>query len=248
VTAQVVPGEKDASPHVTLRQAVRPVIVAQAVLARQQAAATALAAEVQELTELTRSLLRKLGQMHLLTAGARQAAGEPGGVGYADRLVEAYAEAGMAWAAVVGSAVKLADLLIDEHDWAAASLIADVLTECGEGQLGKHVKGQLNKAQDAYLQGQYASIAFSGAMSLGDIRNAIAVLKRLQACPKLESTFEATHRWWLAFSTQNVAQRHGDNAAQASASNLYNEARNGSYRPTNQLLPQIEAILSRCNG
>jgi hypothetical protein len=222
--------------------------VAQAVLTRQQAAATALAAEVQELTELTRSLLRKLGQVHLLTAGAGQAAGEPGGVGYGDRLVEAYAEAGMAWAAVAGSAVKLADLLIDEHDWAAASLIADVLTECGEERLGKHVKGQLNKAQDAYLQEQYASIAFSSAMSPSDIRNAIAVLKRLQAYPQLKSTFEPNHRWWLVFSTQNVAQQHGDNVAQASASSLYNEARNGSYRTTDRFLPQIEGILSRCNG
>ncbi len=246
VTVRVIPGAEKTSTHVALREAVRPVIVAHGVLARQQAAAGTLAAEVQELTELTRGLLRKLGRVHLLTAGAGQAANDRVAPSYGDHFADAYAEAGMAWAEVAGSTVKLADLLIDAQDWVAAGLIADVLAECDEQRLSAHVRGQLNTAQDAYFHKQYASITFSGTMPVSDIRYAIAVLKRLQGYPQFRSAFGNNDRWSLLSSTQIAAKQHGV-AARSMLADVYAEAMYGQYPPTEELLLQLQRTLSMCD-
>jgi hypothetical protein len=104
VAKRQAPGDDTVSLHVSLRQAVRPAMVAYGILAREQAAGRTLAEEAQALLDLAAELLRKLGLVHLLTAGVVAADGTGAPAGHADRLIEAYAQSGLAWAKVVSSA------------------------------------------------------------------------------------------------------------------------------------------------
>ncbi len=142
------PARQDAtSPHVSLRQAVRPVIVAYGILSSKRQAAGELAEEAETLLDATEQLLRKLGLVHLLTAGGRSA--DPDGVqtDQTQRLVEAYAYAGMSWAKVMSSVTKLAELLMDEGDWAAARFLAGMVEESGEAKVAKHIGSLLDNAR-----------------------------------------------------------------------------------------------------
>ena len=60
------------SPTVSLRQAVRPAIVAYGILSHEQQVAGALPEEAEALLEATEDLLRKLGLTRLFTPGGRQ--------------------------------------------------------------------------------------------------------------------------------------------------------------------------------
>ena len=111
-----------ASPYLALRRAVQPAIFAHCLLAGDQERAGRLAAECEDLLFLTRELLQAAGRARIL--GAAPGAGPGSGAGPAagrraesdgDRqaqLLDAYAEAGLLWAKVVGSSLALAGALI----------------------------------------------------------------------------------------------------------------------------------------
>ena len=67
-----------ASPYLRLRQAVRPAIFAQRLLAGDAERARSLAAECEELLMLTRELIKAVGRVHILDTGPLDA---PSGLG-----------------------------------------------------------------------------------------------------------------------------------------------------------------------
>jgi hypothetical protein len=123
-----------ASPYLALRQAVRPAILACRLLAGDQERAGKLATECEDLLFLTAELLKAAGRACLLGPGPGQAPLGPnddGGERQA-QLVDAYADAGLLWAKVVGSCLALAGALIERGDWDDVRALASFLASSGE--------------------------------------------------------------------------------------------------------------------
>ena len=145
------------SPYLSLREAVRPAILAHWLLAGDQERAGKLAAECEDLLFLTRELLKAAGRVRILagaaplaerpapSAGSRLASEEGGGDRPA-QLLDAYAEAGLLWAKVVGCSVALAGALIDRGEWEDVRRLADFLAGAGEESAARDLRTQLGKA------------------------------------------------------------------------------------------------------
>src|SRR5947209_12444299 len=138
-----------ASPYLALRQAVRPAILAHRLLAGDQERAGKLAAECEDLLFLTGELLKAAGRARILAAASAAASevsaaaseasaaapeveavpGVPGqsAGGRQAQLLDAYADAGLLWAKVVGSSLALADALIERGDWDDVRALAGFL-------------------------------------------------------------------------------------------------------------------------
>ena len=134
------------SPYLSLRQAVRPAILAYRLLAGDQERAGKLAAECEDLLYLTRELLKAAGRARILSAvpGPRML-DESGGDRQA-QLVEAYADAGLLWAKVVGSSLALAGELIERGDWEDVRALASLLAGAGEESAAAELRTQLGGA------------------------------------------------------------------------------------------------------
>jgi hypothetical protein len=137
------------SPYLSLRQAVRPAILAHWLLAGDQERAGKLAAECEDLLFLTRELLKAAGRVHILAGPAPSAempdAPEIGGDRQA-QLLDAYAEAGLLWAKVVGCSVALAGALIDRGEWDDVRRLAGFLAGAGEESAAADLRMQLGQA------------------------------------------------------------------------------------------------------
>jgi hypothetical protein len=123
-----------ASPYLALRQAVRPAILACRLLAGDQERAGKLATECEDLLFLSAELLKAAGRARLLGPGPGQGPLGPnddGGERQA-QLVDAYADAGLLWAKVVGSCLALAGALIERGDWDDVRALASFLASSGE--------------------------------------------------------------------------------------------------------------------
>jgi hypothetical protein len=248
--------DENASPHVSLRQAVRPAMVAYGILAREQAAARTLAEEAQALLDLAADLLRKLGLVHLLTAGVIAADGADAVTGNADRLVEAYAQSGLAWAKVVSSATKLAGLLMDQEDWATGRLMADMLTAAGEIEAGKHIEALLQNAKRASLEARMQSVRIHHAMAPAEIRQAVALLSELESSPQAQ-TLVQNWRASLIMSAQAIATEKQNQLATQVAQGLCSRLQKLSTHPSLEdhpdyaipretLFSQLLSILGMC--
>ena len=134
-----------ASPYLALRQAVRPAILACRLLAGDQERAGKLAAECEDLLFLTSELLKAAGRARLLGPAPSAAADSvtPDSVtpdsgardedgGRQAQLLDAYADAGLLWAKVVGSCLALAGALIERGDWDDVRALASFLASSGE--------------------------------------------------------------------------------------------------------------------
>ena len=109
------------SPYLSLRRAVRPAILAHWLLAGDQERAGKLATECEDLLFLARELLKAAGRVRILAEAhpvipEMPDPDESGGDRHA-QLLDAYAEAGLLWAKVVGCSVALAEALIDRGEW-----------------------------------------------------------------------------------------------------------------------------------
>ena len=143
-----------ASPYLSLRQAVRPAILAHWLLAGDQERAGKLAAECEDLLFLTRELLKAAGRVGILADPAPSAgpalrpgrASEEGGGDRTAQLLDAYAEAGLLWAKVVGCSVALAGALIDRGEWEDVRRLADFLADAGEESAARDLRTQLGNA------------------------------------------------------------------------------------------------------
>ena len=138
-----------ASPYLSLRQAVRPAILAHWLLAGDRERAGKLAAECEDLLFLTRELLKAAGRVHILAGPAPEMpAPQESGVS-GDRqaqLLDAYAEAGLLWAKVVGCSVALAETLIDRGEWDDVRRLAGFLAGAGEENAAADLRMQLGNA------------------------------------------------------------------------------------------------------
>jgi hypothetical protein len=137
------------SPYLSLRQAVRPAILAHWLLAGDQERAGKLAAECEDLLVLTRELLRAAGRARILAEPAPSAEIPDSPEGGGDRhaqFLDAYADAGLLWAKVVGCSVALAQALIDRGEWDDVRRLAGFLAGAGEESAAADLRIQLGKA------------------------------------------------------------------------------------------------------
>jgi hypothetical protein len=147
-----------ASPYLALRQAVRPAILAHRLLAGDQERAGKLAAECEDLLFLTGELLKAAGRARILAAASAAASsaaseveavpavpGESAGDRQA-QLLDAYADAGLLWAKVVGSSLALAQALIERGDWDDVRTLASFLASSGEESAAAELRRALGKA------------------------------------------------------------------------------------------------------
>lgn len=174
------------SPYVSLREAVRPAIFAYGILAAEREQAGALAAECDELLAVTRELLRKLALARLLTPEQELLVPAQGVAD--DRqatLLDAYADAGMLWARVVGICTAIADALLEQGEWAKVSHLADVLADAGEAAAGKELSRRAKDGPAELTRRQIRNV--HGVMSMAEIRDALNVLRELpKAFPNRE--------------------------------------------------------------
>jgi hypothetical protein len=131
----------DMSAYLRARHAARPAIYAQRLLAREQDRAGGLAGECEELLSLTRELLRATGRARLLADPP-----DDHRLLAQDTLLDAYADAGMAWARVVGSLMALSGTLLNLGEWDEVRRLAAVLADIGEANAAADLRIQLGKA------------------------------------------------------------------------------------------------------
>jgi hypothetical protein len=182
-----------ASPYLSLRQAVRPAIFAHQLLAGDAERAGELAAECEELLLLTRELLTAAGHARILAPEPGPEPGALGGLGVlggfgvlgggadehgADRharFLAAYADAGMAWAKVVGSSLALGRALLAAGATEDARRLAGCLAAAGEESAAAGLLADLAKAVLAAHQEQLKSI--SNKMPPEEIEKSIKALR-----------------------------------------------------------------------
>ncbi len=180
------------SPYLSLRQAVRPAIFAHQLLAGDAERAGKLAAECDELLLLTRELLKAAGQARILApepvpvpvpasgvgpGSEPEPGGAPDGHG-ADRharFLDAYADAGMAWAKVVGSSMALGRALLAAGATEDARRLAGFLAAAGEESAAADLQAELAKAVLAAHQEQLNRI--SNKMPPEEIEKSVKALR-----------------------------------------------------------------------
>ena len=168
------------SPYLSLRLAVRPAMFAYRLLAGDAEQAGGLAAECEDLLRLTRELLTAAGRVRLLVPlpGPDGSLGPDDSGGGAQRqaeLLDAYADAAMGWAKVVGGLAVLGGRLVEQGDWDEVRRLADLLQEAGEARAATDLRIQLGKAVWLRYGDQLGRIA--NAMPADEIGSAIAALR-----------------------------------------------------------------------
>jgi len=165
------------SPYLSLRRAVRPAILAHSLLAGDQERAGKLAAECEDLLFLSGELLKAAGRARILDAGPAPAmpdAGQDNGDRPA-QFLEAYTEAGLLWAKVVGSSLALAGALIDRGEWDDVGRLASFLADAGEESAAMDLRTRLGKVVWQAHREQLRGI--SNTMPPTAIRQAITALR-----------------------------------------------------------------------
>jgi hypothetical protein len=134
------------SPYLSLRQAVRPAILAHRLLAGDQERAGKLATECEDLLYLTEELLKAAGRARILATAPPPRMPDEGGGDRRAQLLEAYADAGLLWAKVVGSSLALAEVLIERGEWEDVRALASFLAGAGEESAAAELRIQLGRA------------------------------------------------------------------------------------------------------
>jgi hypothetical protein len=180
------------SPSLSLRQAVRPLIFAHALLASERPLAGQLAEECERLSRLTREALEAAAMVHLLGPDRSDTGASSDAQDHRAELIAAYAKAAMRWAEVVGTAVALGDALLDSERVDDARRLADFLDATGEPTAGKDLRRRADAATRRALEPRLARI--HAAMPESEIASAVETLR--------ESGDEAT----VAFFIRSVAE------------------------------------------
>jgi hypothetical protein len=157
------------SPYLSLRQAVRPAILAYRLLAEDQERAGKLVAECEELLQLTRELLRATGQARVLE---RLPVDDPKA-----RLLDAYADAGMLWAKVVASSLVLASALLDQGNLDEVRRLADFFADAGEKTVASDLRAQLGEVVLEKFSEQLRRV--NNKMTPGEIKATITALQTI---------------------------------------------------------------------
>jgi hypothetical protein len=167
------------SPYLSLRQAVRPAIFAHQLLAGDAERAGELAAECEELLLLTRELLKAAGLARILAPEPGPGPDEHGpdehGADRHTRFLDAYADAGMAWAKVVGSSMALGRALLAAGGTEDARRLAGFLAAAGEENAAADLQAELAQAVLAAHHEQLKGI--SNKMPPEEIEKSIKALR-----------------------------------------------------------------------
>jgi len=151
-----------------------------------------LAADCEDLLRLTRELLTAGGRVRLLVPspgsdgslgsdspiadGAAGAGGAGSAVaGREAELLDAYADAAMGWAKVVGSLAVLGGRLVEREDWDEVRRLADLLADAGEARAATDLRIQLGRAVWVRYGDRLGRI--SNSMPADEIGSAIAALR-----------------------------------------------------------------------
>jgi hypothetical protein len=159
------------SPYLSLRQAVRPAIFAQRLLASDSERARQLAAECEELLLLTRNLLTAVGRAHILEPDP----GRPPDPRRHERFLDAYADAGLLWATVVGRSLALARALLAAGERGDVRRLAGFLADAGEPSAAAELRAEL--AQAVWAAHHEELIRISNKMPPEDIEKVIKALR-----------------------------------------------------------------------
>lgn len=166
------------TPGLSLRHAVRPLIFAHALLSREQEQAGELAAECERILQLTRKLLEAAALVHLLVPGDNSPATDGFGVSKQTELIDAYANAGIIWAEVVGCAVALADILIGQGRWEDVRRLADFLEAAEEPSAAENLRTRADAAARRASEERLGQI--NARMTADEIARAIEALEAAQ--------------------------------------------------------------------
>jgi hypothetical protein len=172
----------------SLRQAVRPAIYAHRLLSGDQERAGKLAAECEELLSLTRELVTAIGLAKLLDTGTAASTATAGtataGTATAatadsrqEQILDAYADAAMGWAKVIGSFTALAGTLLERGEWDEVRRLAGVLADAGEMSAASDLRAQLGKVIWASYDSRLRNI--TSTMTPAEITRAIAALRAI---------------------------------------------------------------------
>jgi hypothetical protein len=152
----------------SLRQAVQPAIAAYRLLAGEQERAGQLAAQCEELLVLSRDLVAAIGRVTI--AGDTGSQTNP-------EILDAYADAALAWAKVVGTMMALGATMVDRGDWEEVRRLADALAAAGESNAAIDLRTQLGKALWATYHDQLYVI--TATMTPSAVKRSIATLRAI---------------------------------------------------------------------
>ena len=165
------------SPYLSLRQAVRPAVFAHTQLAREQGKGGALAEECGDLLRSTRELLKAAALVHLLTPETDHGIRVDVGRDRREQMLDAYANAGMLWANIVGNFIALADLLLEQGRSEDVENLSVFLESAGEVEVANNLR---KRAVAGYRKQIHNEIAgFHANMTMHEIHVAIQVLRTL---------------------------------------------------------------------
>jgi hypothetical protein len=152
----------------SLRQAVQPAIAAYRLLAGEQERAGQLAAQCEELLALSRDLIAAIGRVTITDdrSDARH-----------EEILDAYADAALAWAKVVGTMMALGATMVDQGHWEEVRRLADALAAAGESNAAVDLRTQLGKALWATYDDQLRII--TATMPPAAVKRSIATLRAI---------------------------------------------------------------------
>jgi hypothetical protein len=210
---------------VSLREAVRPAIFAYSILATERHRAGALVDECDNLLRLTRELLKKSALAHVLTPEPEQRTPVTGGNSAAERqarLLDAYADAGLLWARVVGSCVAIADVLLERGEWMKVRHLSEVLSEIGESAPAKELSRRVKDGPTEFTMRRISG--FNAAMSISEVSDAFKILIELPhdfprrnavvgealspVCSSIKNLSPSTHFHICSYIVQNGCPEH----------------------------------------
>ena len=163
-----------ASPSLALRQTVRPLIFAHALLAREHGLSGQLAEECGKLKQLTREALQAAALVHLLAPDKAERTDDADG-SRRSQFIDAYAKAGTTWAEVTGTAIALADTLLDAGRPDDARRLATFLEAADEPAIAHDLRSRAAVVAKQALEARLGRI--HADMTESEIADAIAALR-----------------------------------------------------------------------
>ena len=161
------------SPSLSLRQAVRPLIFAHALLGREQGLSAELAEECGKLKQLTRQALEAAALVHLLAPDKAERTDAQSS--RRSQFIDAYAKAGMTWAEVTGTAIALADALLDADRPDDARRLAAFLEAADEPAIAQDLRARAEATVKRSLEIRLGRI--HARMTEPEIADAIGALR-----------------------------------------------------------------------
>jgi len=134
-----------------------------------------LVKEADDLLHATRELLRAIGIVHLNLDASHEVSGDDVGGDHKARLLDAYADAGMMWAKVIGCSLALAESLMDQGRWNDLQRLAGFLDLVGEDVAASDIRKRADAAARRASQRRLSHITYD--MTEDEIASAFEALQ-----------------------------------------------------------------------